>query len=80
MLTEPVDSDGRESYLRGRIWQQQDQWLAGITGHQDSGNMRSLVQANALLVIPSGVKSMPAGSRVTAWVLGGDSSYLTDFA
>lgn len=80
MLSETVDSDGRESYLRGRIWQHQDQWFAGITGHQDSGNMRSLVQANALLVIPSGVKSIPAGSRVTAWVLGGDSSYLTDFA
>ncbi len=80
ILSEPVESDGRESYLRGRIWQQQDQWFAGVTGHQDSGNMRSLVEANALLVIPSGVKSMPAGSRVTAWVLGGDNSSLADFA
>jgi len=29
----------------------------------------SLVQANALLLIPSGVKSLPSGAQVDAWLL-----------
>jgi molybdopterin biosynthesis enzyme len=31
--------------------------------------MLSLVQANALLIIPSGVKSVPPGKEVEAWLL-----------
>jgi molybdopterin molybdotransferase len=40
-----------------------------LTGHQGSGNLLSLVQANALLIIPSGVKCVPAGQEVSAWLL-----------
>jgi len=29
----------------------------------------SLVQANALLLIPSGVKSLPSGEQVDTWLL-----------
>ncbi len=68
-LGEPVDSDGRESYLRGIVSYQSDPPTARLTGHQGSGNLFSLVQANALLIIPSGVKSLPAGSEVEAWLL-----------
>ena len=64
-----VESDGRESYLRARI-----KFLNGIpsaflTGHQGSGNLLSLVQADALLIIPAGVKCVPAGSEVDAIIL-----------
>jgi molybdopterin molybdotransferase len=68
-LGEPVDSDGRESYMRGIVSYQSDPPTARLTGHQGSGNLFSLVQANALLIIPSGVKSLPAGSEVEAWLL-----------
>jgi len=34
-----------------------------------SGNLHSLVQANALLIIPAGVKCVPAGQEVNAWLL-----------
>jgi molybdopterin molybdotransferase len=68
-LTEAIDSDGRESYLRAIIWFEGGRWLARLTGHQGSGNLRSLVQANALLLIPSGVKSLPIGAEVDAWFL-----------
>lgn len=68
-LQEPVESDGRESYLRAVISYQDRIWQARLTGHQGSGNLRSLVQANALLLIPSGVKSLPIGSEVEAWIL-----------
>ncbi|MBE0409602.1 MAG: molybdopterin molybdotransferase MoeA [Anaerolineales bacterium] len=68
-LMEEVKSDGRESYLRAIVSPQEDRWVARLTGHQGSGNLLSLVQANALLIIPSGVKSLPIGSEVKAWLL-----------
>lgn len=66
-LLEPVESDGRESYLRAVAAFHEGRWAARLTGHQGSGNMRSLVQANALLIVPSGVKSLPIGTEVEAW-------------
>jgi molybdopterin molybdotransferase len=69
-LLEPVDSDGRESYLRAIVSFQNGSYIARLTGHQGSGNLLSLVQANALLIIPSGVKSLPAEAEVNAWLLG----------
>ncbi|MCL4560239.1 MAG: molybdopterin molybdotransferase MoeA [Chloroflexi bacterium] len=70
-LAEPIESDGRESYLRGILTFQRGKYLARLTGHQGSGNLFSLVQANALLIVPSGVKSLPAGAEVEAWWLEG---------
>jgi molybdopterin molybdotransferase len=69
-LLEEIESDGRESYLRAVIARKEGSLLARLTGHQGSGNLRSLVQANALLVIPSAVKSLPAGAEVDAWLMG----------
>ncbi len=69
MLAEPIESDGRESYLRAIINREEGRWMASLTGHQGSGNLRSLVQANALLIIPAGVKSLPLNSMVDAILL-----------
>lgn len=69
ILEEAIESDGRESYLRAILTQREGHMTAKLTGHQGSGNLFSLVQANALLIIPSGVKSLPAGSEVQAWPL-----------
>lgn len=68
-LGEDIESDGRESYLRVRIERQAAGYVATLTGHQGSGNLRSLVQANALLFVPSGVKSLPTGAEATIWLL-----------
>lgn len=65
-LAEAVQSDGRESYLRAVV---DEEGVARLTGHQGSGNLFSLVQANALLIIPAGVKSRPASSEVEAWLI-----------
>src|SRR5687767_12951363 len=46
---EQIDSDGRESYLRSGVREENGGLIARLTGHQGSGNLRSLVQANALL-------------------------------
>ena len=69
ILAEAIESDGRESYLRAVVTFEEGQYSAKLTGHQGSGNLFSLVQANALLIIPSGVKSLPDGARVSAWLL-----------
>ena len=63
---EEIESDGRESYLRARIRLMDGVYSAALTGHQGSGNLLSLVQADALLIIPAGVKCVPAGSEVDA--------------
>jgi molybdopterin molybdotransferase len=66
---EQIDSDGRESYLRGQVVEENGSLVARLTGHQGSGNLHSLVQANALLIIPAGVKCVPAGQEVQAWLI-----------
>jgi len=66
---EEILSDGRESYLRAVIHEENGEYVAKLTGHQGSGNLLSLVQANALLIIPAGVKCVPAGQVVEAWLL-----------
>ncbi len=69
LLDEPIESDGRESYLRAVVRNENGLWRARLTGHQGSGNLRSLVQANALLLVPSEVKSLPAETEIDAWLL-----------
>jgi len=64
-----IHSDGRESYLRAEVYQQDGRMMARLTGHQGSGNLLSLVRANALLIIPAGVKSVPAKWELDAWML-----------
>ena len=68
-LLEDVESDGRESYLRAVVTSENEGWNARLTGHQGSGNLLSLVRANALIIIPSGVKFVPTGSFIQAWLL-----------
>ncbi len=67
--SEQIESDGRESYLRAVIREENGSLHAKLTGHQGSGNLLSLVMANALLIIPAGVKCVPAGQEVEAWLL-----------
>ncbi|MBL8050096.1 MAG: molybdopterin molybdotransferase MoeA [Anaerolineales bacterium] len=64
-----IESDGRESYLRAKIQEKDGILFASLTGHQGSGNLLSLVQADALLIIPAGVKCVPAGQEVEAFLL-----------
>ena len=68
---EEILSDGRESYLRAILHVDKENGIlvAKLTGHQGSGNLLSLVQADALLIIPAGVKCVPAGQEVNAWLL-----------
>ncbi|MDO8754358.1 MAG: molybdopterin molybdotransferase MoeA [Anaerolineales bacterium] len=65
-----IESDGRESFLRAKIRVENGVLIASLTkSHQGSGNLLSLVQADALLIIPAGVKCVPAGQEVEAYLL-----------
>jgi molybdopterin molybdotransferase len=68
-ILDNIESDGRESYLRAVASYNGEEWVAKLTGHQGSGNLRSLVQANALVLIPAGVKTINAGSDLMAWFM-----------
>ncbi len=70
VLGETVESDGRETYLRASLKQENGQLVAYLPSHQGSGNLNSLVLANALLILPSGVKSLAIGAGADAWLLG----------
>lgn len=68
-LLDPIESDGRESYLRVSVNWQDGETVCQLVGHQGSGNLRSLVQANALLFVPSGVKYVPSGAQMDVLLL-----------
>ncbi|MCC6260297.1 MAG: molybdopterin molybdotransferase MoeA [Anaerolineales bacterium] len=63
---EEITSDGRESYLRAILREENGVFSASLSGQQGSSNLLSLTQANALLIIPAGVKCVPAGQEVQA--------------
>jgi molybdopterin molybdotransferase len=67
-LQEPITSDGRESYLRASVTPGQPNQVH-LVGQQSSGDLYSLVKANALLIIPAGVKSLPAGTEADVILL-----------
>ncbi len=69
VLGEGLESDGRESYLRALVRLEDGRYVARFPGNQSSGNLFSLVEANALLIIPSGVKSCPPETELEAWLL-----------
>lgn len=68
IVGEHISSDGRESYLRARVSRRGGSSVAMLTGHQGSGNLHSLVEANALLMVPAGVKSLAVGDQADAWL------------
>lgn len=71
IVDEDILSDGRQSFLRAVVYKRNNKFYAKLTGHQGSGNLFSLVQANALLIIPSEVKSVRSGQGLTAWLQDG---------
>jgi molybdopterin molybdotransferase len=69
-LAEGIESDGRETYLRAVVELKDGGHRARLAGGQDSSVLSSLAAANALIVIPAGVRTMPEGARVRGWFIG----------
>jgi molybdopterin molybdotransferase len=70
LLLDEIHSDGRESYVRAVVRRGENgRYQATTTGSQGSHIMTSLVKANALLIVPEGVRFVPAGAELIAWML-----------
>ena len=68
-LTEPItNKDGRVNYMRAILKESNGHYTAETTGPQGSGILHSLVLANGLITIPSGV-TLDAGETVDAQFL-----------
>jgi len=63
-ITEPIHSDGRQTYVRVRLERDNGRLIARSTGNQSSGVLTSLVNADGLLIVPEGVTEVSAGSRL----------------
>ncbi|MDP1901939.1 MAG: molybdopterin molybdotransferase MoeA [Rubrivivax sp.] len=63
---------GRTEFLRGRLAPAGDAgWEVQITGAQGSGILRSMSEANALVVLPHEQGSVAAGEAVDVWIFDG---------
>jgi molybdopterin molybdotransferase len=69
IVLEELHSDGRESYLRAVVSRDARGYVATTTGSQGSHLMTSLVQANALLIVPEGVTAVAAGTTLRALMI-----------
>lgn len=74
-LLEPVESDGRESYLRAILENRNGNWFVKLAGQQSSGNLYVLTRSNALLILPSEVKSLPTGAEVKVYPLSPETGW-----
>lgn len=68
-LQHPLTSDGRESYLRAQATPAENGYHVSLVGHQGSGNLSALANANALLIVPAGTTALSAGETVRVWLL-----------
>ncbi len=70
VIDHDIESDGRRSYLRVRLIETNGQWTAHLTGTQSSGALLSMVLADGLLIVPEGMRHVPAGTRLSVRLLG----------
>lgn len=69
-LTEPVNVKPRlQHFLRGVVSETGGELVARLTGPQGSGILTSMVQANALLIVPEGQFETLAGNTLQALML-----------
>lgn len=66
-----IQSDGRETYVRARVEldERSGELSVRTSGGQDSHMLGAMANANALLIIPAGVKSVRSGELLKALLL-----------
>jgi len=60
---------GRLHFVRVQLQREGDGWVASSTGNQSSGVLRSLTQAQGLLVFPADATELRAGERATVQLI-----------
>ena len=66
---------GRMHFVRVRLTREGDEWVATSTGNQSSGVLRSLTQAQALLIFPTEATELRKGEFVSVQIL--DDAFLS---
>ncbi|MCC7361616.1 MAG: molybdopterin molybdotransferase MoeA [Anaerolineales bacterium] len=76
-LADPLESDGRETYLRVVVarWPGGG-YVARTAGNQGSAVLSALARANGLLILPEGVTRAQPGDQFTVWLLDGGETIL----
>ncbi len=69
LMDEVKHKDDRRHYVRVRVEQQGNEYLAYLTGEQGSGILSSMVEADGLAILPEEWSSAKRGSRVQVWML-----------
>ena len=70
IVDEDVKSSGRRGFIRAIVTRQEDGYHARVvSGPRGSGVLTSVVRANALLIVPEGVRLVKAGKRLSAQML-----------
>ena len=71
VMRDEIRSDGRETYARARVARGEDGlYTATLSGGQGSHVMSALVEANALVIVPEGVRRVAPGETLEAMMLG----------
>lgn len=63
-LGEPMTSDGRMTFARVRLIQENGELVAYSTGTQSSGALSSMIKADGLLIIPAGITEVEKGDQL----------------
>ncbi len=69
VMGESLLSDGRRSYLRVKMTNENGTFIAHTTGTQSSSALLSMVQADGLLIIPEGITEVTAGQSFAVRLL-----------
>ena len=69
IATADMHSDGRRSFNRVILSQENGSIFATPTGTQSSGALMSMVKADGLAIIPEGMTTVPAGAELTVILL-----------
>jgi molybdopterin molybdotransferase len=60
---------GRRHFMRARVSSEEGRYMVTTTGPQGSGILNSMVEANALLIVPEEVTKIKAGEKVQVQIL-----------
>jgi molybdopterin molybdotransferase len=77
-LLEPMESDGRETYLRVIVRRRGGGYVARTAGDQGSAVLSALARANGLLILPEGLTHAQPGDQFTVWLLDGGETVPDD--
>ncbi len=60
---------GYRSYIRVRVWRENDEWVTEPYMLKGSGILSSLVKSNGYIILPENVEGYDAGEKVTVYLL-----------